>query len=344
MKIESDILSIADRYSTFFIDIYGVLFDGIRLFSKALSTLKALKQAGKKIIILSNATQVSSEAKAGYFQRGMGKGIHYDEFITSGEFLHYTIKNNPEKFSQMMGKTSNTVKCMFMGNANIFKNTHLQKGDVDNADFLYVGIPRASYGAVRVDNLCDRNGVKVNMEDVLDSDWNELRDDQGRSGLAEFSFLLMHCLQLKKTLLVANPDVFAHMALDNFHRKFCPIITQGALGAYYERLGGNVVYFGKPYPGIYEYAKQIADSDGPMIMVGDTPWTDIAGAASVGMDSALVVSTGIAGEFLQRMDSSLSIKEKCRKLFKEVAPKISKLSEGIYPNHFINRFSGIGLP
>jgi ribonucleotide monophosphatase NagD (HAD superfamily) len=333
-KIEPGILSIADAYETFFIDVYGVLFDGVNLYDRALATLEELKKRDKKVVILSNATQISSEAKIGYAKRGMIRGVHYDEFVTSGEFLHHTIKNNPEKFKEMFGGKADSVKCIFLGNANIFEETHLQKKPLKEADFVYVGVPRTSYGAVRIDDVWDCDGNRVNMEDVVDCDWTTLYDSEGRQGLAEFAGQLNICLSLEKPLLIANPDIFSHWPYGAGDSR-SSIITQGAIGAYYEKLGGKVVYFGKPYPEIFEYARQSTDVRGQILMVGDTYWTDISGANACGLDSALVTETGAACEFLKRMDNSLSADEKFHILFEKIAPKMAKMTSSAYPTHFL---------
>ncbi|MDR1982577.1 MAG: HAD-IA family hydrolase [Holosporaceae bacterium] len=338
MEIEESILSIAGGYETIFVDVYGVLFDGVTLYEKTLVTLERLRKDGKKVVILSNTTQVSKEAKIGYAKRGLLQNVHYDEFITSGEFLYQTIKNHPNKFSEAVGGESNTVKCIFIGNANVFEGTHLRKVDTYEADFLYVGIPRASYGAVRIDDVFDCDGNKIDIENVVDSDWNNLQDSQGRRGLFEFACQLMSCLHLHKTLLVANPDIFAHTSQDG-SSEHVAIVTQGAIAAYYEKLGGKVVYFGKPYAGIFEYARQLVDAKEPILMVGDTPWTDISGANACGWDSALVMTTGVVHEFIKKMNNTISIDEKCRILFEQISPKMTKLSGSVAPKHFIKRFA-----
>jgi ribonucleotide monophosphatase NagD (HAD superfamily) len=238
MIIKEDILSIAEDYDAFFVDVYGVLYDGINLFEDTLPTMKHLINMNKKIIILSNTTQIAVDAKVGYAQRGMFEGVHYTEIVTSGEFLHYTIINKPREFTEAIGASSNTVKCMFMGNSNVFADSHVSKTDsYDDADFVYVGIPRTSYGSVRVDNLYDENDNLVNIEDVIYADWTKLKDNQGRKGPEEFARSLEACLKKNKTLLVANPDVFAHGTVDNNSKKV-PIFTQGSIGRYYEKLGG----------------------------------------------------------------------------------------------------------
>lgn len=335
MEIQKTILSLADRYDAFFVDIYGVLFDGVVMYEHALDTLKKLKELGKKIVILSNTTQIADEAKNGYAQRGMISGVHYDQFVTSGEFLHHTIKNNFHVFCEMMGKEVKTVKCIFMGNSNVFANTSLSKVDnYDDADFLYIGIPRISYGAVRMDNVLDDNGNPVQIENVVAQDWHHLRDPQGRTGFSEFAHQLEVCLEKKKILLLANPDIFAHGSLDSSGYRV-PIVTQGCLGEYYERLGGKVVRFGKPYKEIFEFAKTFVDTD-RIAMIGDTPWTDVAGAHASGIDS-IMVTTGVVQEFFKKMPVHLHEQDKLEILFNEIAPRMANKAFNCIPTFVVEK-------
>jgi ribonucleotide monophosphatase NagD (HAD superfamily) len=334
-----------DDYSTFFVDLYGVLFDGMTFSKQVLLTLKVLKQAGKKVVIVSNSAALASESYAGYVKGGLIPGVHYDEFVTSGEYLHYSLKNYSDKFSEAIGGPANTVKCVFMGNSGIFRETGIQSvSDTAEADFLYLGPPRSSYGTVYLDDVRDEKEKEVNLEDVLSKDWNSLKDRYGRTGLMEFAALLEKCLRLNKTLLILNPDIFASVTVDQFPNHARPIVTQGILGAYYEKLGGRVVRYGKPNVEIFEYAKQISDAVNPIIMVGDTPWTDVSGASACGIDAALVTSTGVSFTFLNKMDRSLSMNEKLNYLFNVIAPKMSKSLFNVRPRHFIEHFYRTNLP
>ncbi|MCR5224841.1 MAG: HAD hydrolase-like protein [Alphaproteobacteria bacterium] len=335
MKDLKSIFEIADKYDAFFVDVYGVLFDGISLCGHAIETLQKLKEQGKKIIILSNTTQISEDAKNGSMQRGMMPGDHYDEFITSGEFLHQTIKNTPSKFCEIMGSDVKTVKCIFMGNNNIFADTFLKKTDnYDDADFLYVGIPRISYGAVRMDDVVDEDGNCVNIEDIMSSDWHKLRDEQGRRGFEEFAHQLELCLEKGKTLLLANPDIFAHGSIDNSRHRV-PIVTQGCIGRYYEKLGGKVVKFGKPFSSIFEFAKKSVNTE-RIAMIGDTPWTDILGANAAGIDS-IMITTGVAQEFFKNMPVHLHSQEKLNILLEETSLKMAGSNSNFEPTFVLEK-------
>ncbi|MDR3187334.1 MAG: HAD hydrolase-like protein [Holosporaceae bacterium] len=340
MEIEGGIMSVTERYDALFVDIFGVLFDGAALYERVLQTLEKLRRNGKKIIILSNSTQISEDAKVGYSQKGMVEGVHYDRFITSGEFLRHVIVNQREEFSKRMGMDAQTVKCIFMGNSGIFQGSHLKKtDDYESADFLYLGVPRISYGAVRMDDVLDESNKPVSLEDVLHSDWHKLKDSQGRRGFSEFAHQLEICLEKNKVLLAANPDIFSPGTLDHTRFRY-PIVTQGCIGAYYEKLGGKVVYFGKPFREIFEYAKTMTGGlpDEKIAMIGDTPWTDIVGANAAGISSIMVL-TGIPTEFFDRMPRSMTIDEKLDRLLDKIAPKIAKINGSLKPNHVLRRFS-----
>ncbi len=68
----------------------------------------------------------------------------------------------------------------------------------------------------------------------------------------------------------------------------------GALAELYEAMGGKVIWYGKPYPAIYDHAMRLA-GDPPragVLAVGDALETDMLGAAHYGLD-ALFVTGGI---------------------------------------------------
>ncbi|GHU11622.1 haloacid dehalogenase [Alphaproteobacteria bacterium] len=337
MDIRNDILDLANLYDTFFVDIYGVLYDGVNIYDGTLSTMQQLKNLKKKIIILSNVAQVSRDAKLGYSQRSMFENVHYDEMITSGEFIHYFVVNKPKEFADLIGSSGNRVKYLFMGNDSIFEKAHVVTvDDYADADFIYVGVPRSSYGRVRIDDVFDGD-ESVDICDVVNRDWHNLRDSFGRKTFSEFAVALDSCLKRNSVLVVANPDIFAHGFVHNDSIKV-PIITQGCIGKHYEKLGGKVVYFGKPYAGIFEYAKQFANPQDRIAMIGDTPWTDIAGANNSGIDSIMVM-TGITEEFCNRMDYALSDEEKVEAFLNDMTRKMSGIAGDVRPTHVIRQFA-----
>ena len=90
----------------------------------------------------------------------------------------------------------------------------------------------------------------------------------------------MHCL---------NPDrVVIHGGI--------PVPCAGAIADAYEALGGQVIWYGKPYEPIYDHALHLAGNPprNTVLAVGDSLRTDMLGAARMGLD-AVFVTGGIHG-------------------------------------------------
>ena len=72
----------------------------------------------------------------------------------------------------------------------------------------------------------------------------------------------------------------------------------GWIARHYEKLGGTVVEYGKPFDPIYDEALAVVGggvSPSEVLMIGDNLKTDIAGAARRGFDSLLVLEGGVHG-------------------------------------------------
>ncbi|AWN41044.1 TIGR01459 family HAD-type hydrolase [Methylobacterium durans] len=99
-------------------------------------------------------------------------------------------------------------------------------------------------------------------------------------------------------MICANPDLVVER-----DKKLIP--CAGLIAAAYAKIGGEVVYAGKPYRPVYEAALEQAgalDGAGPpetarVLAIGDALRTDIAGAAAFGIPS-LLVARGIHAEEL----------------------------------------------
>lgn len=98
-------------------------------------------------------------------------------------------------------------------------------------------------------------------------------------------------LRTQKTLVCANPDV---LAIHGGQIGYCP----GLAAQKYEEQGGEVIYYGKPHPPIYEAAlKKLGNPpQNKVLAVGDGMHTDIKGANTMGLDSVLIHS-GIHHEY-----------------------------------------------
>lgn len=83
------------RYDAVLLDLWGVVHDGTALYPDALASMRALRMAGKKIVLLSNAPRRASKAKAVLETLGVDASL-YDLLLTSGEAAHDELKADPE--------------------------------------------------------------------------------------------------------------------------------------------------------------------------------------------------------------------------------------------------------
>ena len=90
------------------------------------------------------------------------------------------------------------------------------------------------------------------------------------------------------TMICANPDLVVHRG-----PKLC--YCAGALAKEYEKLGGTVVYYGKPHRPIYDAALAAAGNVKKPLAIGDGMFTDILGANRAGLD-VLFIADGVHGE------------------------------------------------
>ena len=83
---------------------------------------------------------------------------------------------------------------------------------------------------------------------------------------------------INKKMICTNPDLIVHRGSK---QEYCA----GTLASIFEKLGGYVVYFGKPYPEIYNFCIK---KDEKVLIIGDNIRTDIKGANNMHLDSILI--------------------------------------------------------
>lgn len=247
------------------VDAYGVFNFGQGISLSAIETFKQWLEEGKKVYILSNTTALNEGAVNSYAKKGVIKGVHYTDMMTSGQFAREDIHAGklPVEgkkyfvFGTANFKSANPVPAIFDGSA------YEAVADVNEADFIYCGIPQ----------LKDENGEVYDTTDE-----------------AEFLPLVKALAQSGKPMVCANPDKTA-----NEGGRF--VVRQGTIAEMYEKFGGKVVLYGKPDRRIFDslierYCPDVCRRD--MLMVGDTVRTDIKGACLAGIPSALVLEGGVS--------------------------------------------------
>ena len=203
-KAIKGLAEIYHKYNAFFIDLWGVVHNGVKLYPGAIEVLINLKKLNKKFVLLSNAPRPSKNVEKFLINLKMDKAIAKNVF-TSGEAALRSLKKN------IYGK--NFYHLGPQRDTDLFKEFERNKKSLDDADFI----------------LC--TGFLENKKDSLDY----------------YKNLLKKHLNLK--MICTNPDLVVHRG---FRKEYCA----GTLAAIFEELGGKVVYFGKPYPEIYNFCRK----------------------------------------------------------------------------------------
>ncbi len=265
-------------YTGILLDAYGVFWggNGVGLLPGALDAMKQLVDMGKVVGILSNSTQLVDKEIAKIQAHGVIEGMHYHFFLTSGTVTQHFFANEELPFDIC------NQKYWVLGEYDALKSPHIElfagsayteTADIEEADFIYVVTPQLQ-------------GMDQTDPDVFQ---------------AQVQAIAQH----KLPMVCANPDLFAHEGAPPK-----AVVRQGSIAKLYESLGGFVFYIGKPHPFIYSAAlkcfsqRNVCNSK-QILMIGDTPETDIRGANNMGMGSALILQTGIMADRLAKNYQSL---------------------------------------
>jgi len=116
-----------------------------------------------------------------------------------------------------------------------------------------------------------------------------LYDDENETA-EDYRTLLESFKRHELPFLCANPDIVVQRG-DRL------VYCAGAIARLYESMGGNVIYYGKPYAPVFEASLRAAAKHGPALhplVIGDGPETDIIGANRLNIDALFIVG-GIHG-------------------------------------------------
>ena len=236
---EKGLRSIVAEYDLFFIDIWGVLHNGLNLFQNSVEVLEKLEKIKKKYVLLTNAPRPNLTVIEYLKKMGLDEK-KAQQVYTSGQAALDQLKNMNSKSFFHIGPPRDF---------DLFKTFENQKVEkIESCDFL----------------LC-----------------TGLFDDHESELLFYEKLLLGH---IKKKMICTNPD----LVIDRGEkREFCA----GTVAKIFENLGGQVKYFGKPYPEVYEKAFNNLQGK-KVICIGDNLNTDIKGANIQNFDS-LLINNGI---------------------------------------------------
>ena len=86
--------AIIENYDLFFIDLWGVVHNGIKLYEEAIDVLTKISKRNKNYILLTNAPRPNNTVKLFLEKMGMEKNMR-EKVFTSGEAaLVYLRKNH----------------------------------------------------------------------------------------------------------------------------------------------------------------------------------------------------------------------------------------------------------
>ena len=156
----------------------------------------------------------------------------------------------------------------------------------NNLNIFHIGGKR--HHSIYKDMIHEKK-ITMELENIEDADlivctepFNPLRDQ-----LSDYESILKAGIDKELTLLCANPDLVVDVGEI---REMCA----GSIASRYEKMGGKVIYFGKPhnkiYQKVYSFLNKVGKAKSESILcIGDGLNTDIKGANKEKLDSLLVV-------------------------------------------------------
>lgn len=249
-----------DQIDLVVFDAYGVLHEGDQAYAGAAGAIAAVRQAGKALCVLTNdVTHEAAQVAAGLQKRGLD--IATAEAISGRDLL-------PSVVEEVM-----------------------QPGQSFGLHATEPGPLLARWPTLRLlgDQLADYEG----LDGVILVDTNSWQDRHAETFLTAMA-------GQDRALIVCNPDVgcpfrgqvsaepgyYAHRAAA---QAAASATGQGAAA---------VRFMGKPFPAIYnKVLARFADIPADrMLMVGDSPHTDILGARGMGMRCLLIEGGFLRGQ------------------------------------------------
>ena len=242
-KLINGLSQIQSKYDAFFIDLWGVIHNGIQLHHDAIEVLENLNKLNKRFVLISNAPRPSKNVKKFLLKLKMNEALVKNIF-TSGEAALKSLQGNNygKNFYHLGPQRDNSL----------FEGFEKNKKDLNGADFI----------------LC--TGFLESNEDSL----------------SYYKDLLKNYIHLK--MVCTNPDLIVYRGSQ---QEYCA----GTLAEIFKELGGQVIYFGKPYPEIYKFCMKKNET---ILAIGDNIKTDIKGANNMNFDSLFITNGIHKKEFL----------------------------------------------
>lgn len=94
---------IAGNYDLFLLDQWGVLHNGETAHADAVSVLRRLHEAGRRVVLISNSSKPSSNSIANLTRMGIDRAL-YDDVVTSGELAWQDMRAGTDPFFRALGR------------------------------------------------------------------------------------------------------------------------------------------------------------------------------------------------------------------------------------------------
>jgi len=238
--------SIVAKYDIFYIDLWGVIHNGITLHKNAIQVLEEISKAKKNYVLLTNAPRPNSTVKIFLKKMGVHEKI-LEKVYSSGEAaLNYLKKNHLSEIFYHVGPPRDF---------DLFVEFENNKGkNINESSYL----------------LC--TGLFEGHDEDLNY-YKELFKDH-----------------VDKKMICTNPDLIVDRGNK---RELCA----GSVALIFEKMGGEVIYFGKPFPEVYN--QSIDNKNKKVLSIGDNLNTDIKGANLLNFDS-LLISNGVHKDEIEK--------------------------------------------
>jgi len=239
--------SIVDSYQLFYVDLWGVVHNGVTLHQEAIKALREILKKGKEFVLLTNAPRPNFVVQSFLEKMGMDKEIR-ERVFTSGEAsLNYLKKNLKDKKFFHVGPPRDF---------DLFNDFEKLKSDnISNSEYI----------------LC------TGLFEKYEKDLNYYKN--------------LFEKNIDMEMICTNPDLIVDRGNS---RELCA----GSVAMIFEKMGGKVIYFGKPYPEVYN--QSINNKGKKILSIGDNLNTDIKGANLLNYDS-LIISNGIHKNEIKQM-------------------------------------------
>lgn len=257
-KMIRSLAEVAAGYDAVFCDLWGCLHNGKAPFPAAVAALRAFRAGGGRVVLMTNAPRPRSAVERQLNTMAVPQDA-WDLIVSSGDAAQAAM---------LQGAVGRKI-------------FHI--GAVKDEPFFSefpgdMAALAASQPAIERVGMLDAEGIVC----------TGLADDQTETP-ADYRAQLLLGKTRGLPMLCANPDIVVDMGEK---RAYCA----GALAEDYANMGGEVLYYGKPHPPIYDLARRRMGLDDPRILcIGDGIATDVQGGIAEGLDT-LFITGGIAAD------------------------------------------------